>query len=72
MVAVLPQAVDEGRKYLEGEGVHVDDVGQATLGTIGVTGTPTMLLVDGKGTVAKVSEGKLQPDQEAGVLAVLK
>ncbi|HMD86526.1 MAG TPA: redoxin family protein [Terriglobia bacterium] len=72
MVAVLPQAVDEGRKYLDGEGVHVDDVKQATLSTIGVTGTPTMLLVDGKGPVAKVWEGKLQPDQEAGVLAALK
>jgi len=72
MVAVLPQAVDEGRKYLDGEGVHVDDVKQATLSTIGVTGTPTMLLVDGKGTVAKVWEGKLQPDQQAGVLAALK
>jgi len=72
MVAVLPQAADEGRKYLDGEGVRVDDVKQATLSTIGVTGTPTMLLVDGKGTVAKVWEGKLQPDQEGGVLAVLK
>lgn len=72
LVAVLPQAVDEGRKYLEGEGVHVDDVKQATLNAIGVTGTPTLLLVDGKGTVAQVWEGKLQPDQEGGVLAVLK
>ncbi len=72
LVAVLPQAPDESRKYLEGEGVHVDDVKQATLSAIGVTGTPTMLLVDGKGTVAKVWAGKLQPDQEGGVLAVLK
>jgi len=71
LVAVLPQAVDEGRKYLEGEGVKVDDVKQATLNAIGVTGTPTLLLVDGKGTVAQVWEGKLQPDQEGGVLAVL-
>ncbi len=72
LLAVLPQAVDEGRKYLDGEGVHVDDVKQATLSSIGVTGTPTMLLVDGKGTVAKAWEGKLQPDQQAVVLAALK
>lgn len=71
MVAVLPQAVEESRKYLEGEGVQVDDVKQATLNAIGVIGTPTLLLVDGKGTVAQVWEGKLQPDQEGGVLAVL-
>ena len=36
LVAVLPQAVDESRKYLEGEGVHVDDVEQAPVSAIGV------------------------------------
>lgn len=72
LVAVLPQAVDEGRKYLEGEGVQVDDVKQAQLNSIGVNGTPTLLLVDGKGTVAQVWEGRLQPDQEGGVLAALR
>ena len=72
MVAVLPQAVEEGRKYLEGKGVHVDDVKQATLSAIGVRGTPTLLLVDSTGKVADVWQGKLDPDQEAGVLAVLK
>lgn len=72
MVAVLPQAVDEGRKYLEGEGVQVDDVKQATLNAIGVTGTPTLLLVDDTGKVSDVWQGKLPPDQEGGVLAVLR
>jgi peroxiredoxin len=72
MVAVLPQAVDESRKYLEGEGVQVDDVKQATLSAIGVTGTPTLLLVDNSGRVADVWQGKLQQGQEGQVLAVLK
>jgi thioredoxin-related protein len=72
MVAVLPQAVDEARKYLEREGVQVDDVKQASLSTIGVRGTPTLLLVDNRGTVADIWQGKLDADQEAGVLAVLK
>jgi thiol-disulfide isomerase/thioredoxin len=72
MLAVLPQAVEDSRKYLEGEGVHVDDVKQAQLNTIGVTGTPTLLLVDSAGRVSDAWQGKLQPEQEAGVLAVLK
>ncbi|MBZ5670300.1 MAG: thioredoxin family protein [Acidobacteriia bacterium] len=72
MVAVLPQAVRDGHRYLEGVGVRVDDVRQAQLSEIGVTGTPTLLLVNGKGTVADVWQGKLQPDQEAAVLEVLK
>ena len=72
MLAVLPQAVDESRKYLEGEGVRVDEVKQAVLSTIGVSGTPTLLLVDNTGKVADIWQGKLQPDQEGQVLAVLK
>jgi thioredoxin-related protein len=72
MLAVLPQAVEDSRKYFEKEGVHVDDVKQATLSTIGVSGTPTLLLVDSAGKVADAWQGKLQPEQEAGVLAVLK
>jgi thioredoxin-related protein len=72
MLAVLPQAVEDSRKYLEGEGVHVEDVKQAQLSTIGVTGTPTLLLVDSTGKVADAWQGKLQPEQEAGVLTVLK
>jgi thioredoxin-related protein len=72
MVAVLPQAVDDSRKYLEGEGVHVDDIKQTQLSTIGVTGTPTLLLVDGSGKVAHAWQGKLQPEQEAAVLTILK
>jgi hypothetical protein len=72
LVAVLPQAVEEGRKYLEGVGVQVDDVKQAPLNAIGVAGTPTLLLVDSSGAVARFWQGKVQPDQEAGVLAVLR
>ena len=72
MVAVLPQAVDEGRKYLEGEGVQVDDVKQATLNAIGVTGTPTLLLVDSTGKVSDVWQGKLQPNGEEKVIAALR
>ena len=55
MVAVLPQPVSESHKYLEGEGVQVDDVRQAPLTTIGVRGTPTLLLVDNVGSVQGVS-----------------
>ena len=71
LLAVLPQSITEGHRYLEGEGVKVDDVRQAELSSIGVNGTPTLLLVDSKGAVSQVWQGKLQPEQEGGVLAVL-
>jgi len=72
LLAVLPQAVDESRKYLDQEGVRVDEVKQASLDSIEVTGTPTLLLVDKAGTVAGVWVGKLEPSQEEELLTVLK
>jgi hypothetical protein len=71
MVAVLPQSVTEAQQYLTGAGVHVDDVKQATLGALGVRGTPTILLVNDVGVVTDVWVGRLQPDQETQVLTAL-
>jgi hypothetical protein len=72
LLAVLPQTVDESQKYLEKEGVRVDDVKQAQLDSIKVSGTPTLLLVDTAGTVAEAWVGKLEPSQEEDVLRILK
>ena len=72
VLAVLPQAVDESQKYLEKEGVRVDDVRQAQLDSIKVSGTPTLLLVDSAGTVAEAWVGKLEPSQQEDVLRVLR
>jgi len=72
LLAVLPQTVDESRKYLDQEGVRVDDVKQAQLDSIKVSGTPTLLLVDSAGTVAEAWVGKLEATQEEDVLKVLR
>ena len=50
----------------------MDQVKQATMGQIGVQGTPTMLLVNGAGVVTKFWVGKIQPEQEQDVLAALR
>ena len=71
-VAVLPQPVAEAEQYLNGEGVHVDQVEQAAMAGIGVKGTPTMLLVNSAGVVTKVWVGKIQPEREQEVLAALR
>jgi hypothetical protein len=72
MVAVLPQPQAEAEQYLSTAGLKVDQVKQLTLNTIGVRGTPTMLLVDGKGVVTKVWVGRLQDQDQEQVLSVLK
>jgi len=71
IVAVLPQPAAEAAQFFKNEGVKVDQVVQAGPESIGVKGTPTMLLVDGAGTVTKLWVGKVHPEQEQGVLAAL-
>lgn len=70
-MAVLPQPVEEARDYLKSAGINVDDVYNAQLTSIGITGTPTLLLVDENGTVSDVWKGKLSSDKESEVLSKL-
>jgi hypothetical protein len=72
IVAVLPQPVDAARNYLNGEGVHVDQIEQADLNRIGVRGTPTTLLVNSSGTVTNMWVGRLEPTEQGQALHVLE
>lgn len=72
LLAVLPQPAAEARKYLESLGVAVDEVRQAQLNSIGVRGTPTLLLVDKSGVVTDAWVGRLEPSQQDQVLAALR
>ena len=68
LVAVLPQELEEGRKYLADIGVPVSEVAQASLSSIRVRGTPTLILVDDKGAVIDSWVGKLPAAGEDEVL----
>ena len=72
IVAVLPQTTDEGKQYLDSLKVPIADVKQAQLSTFGVSGTPTLILVDAKGQVVNSWVGRLPPDGEAEVMGKLK
>ncbi len=71
LVGVLPQPVAEAEAYLNGEGVRLDEVKQVSLDKVGVTGTPTLLLVNSNGIVTQTWVGKLAPDKQDQVLKVL-
>lgn len=71
LVALVPQLASEGQSYLKKLGVEVDDVRQASLGGLGVSGTPTLILVDGKGVAADVWMGALPPNKENEVVSRL-
>lgn len=72
IVAVMPQESGEAKQYLDNHEIPLNDVKQLALGSLGVTGTPTLILVDTNGVVTGWWVGKLSPTQEAEVLAKLK
>lgn len=67
LLAVLPQETDEGRRYLNDLGVNIERVTQARLGSLDVSGTPTLIMLT-RGKVSDVWVGALTPDREAEVL----
>lgn len=72
VVAVFPQEVAQGKKYLDGLNVQVAQVAQASLDSMGVRGTPTLLIVDKSGTVKQSWVGRLTADRESEVLSRIK
>lgn len=69
LIAVLPQEDSAARAYLDRMGVAVDEVKQVALGRVGVRGTPTLIMVDGSGSVEASWVGKLPAEKESEVLA---
>jgi len=72
LVAVPPQATEQGREYLSGLKVTIEDVKQAVPASLGVRATPTLILVNGAGIVINSWVGQLPPDKETEVLAQLR
>lgn len=68
LVVLLPQSIDEGQRYLDKLGVKVDEIKQVSLGSMKITGTPTLMLVTRDGIVVKTWIGKLADEQEQDVL----
>jgi hypothetical protein len=68
LVAVFPQSVENSRTYLNKLGVSVSDVVQSSLSSIGVSGTPTLLMVDNSGSVSARWVGKLSDGEAARMI----
>ena len=71
IVAVLPESAKEAQDYLKRKGVHVDQVKQMSLDKLGVDGTPTMLLLDNRGTVTQSWFGMLDSEAQSQALKVI-
>jgi len=68
LIAVVPGDKAEVGKYLEGLGVVVDGIVNASLSDIHVSATPTLVLVDRSGRVSNVWVGKLDSNRENEVI----
>jgi rhodanese-related sulfurtransferase len=72
LVAVMPKTSINSKKYLNEIGIITDEIKEIQLSSIGVTVTPTLILVNEKGVVENVISGKLKPDGEVSLLERLK
>lgn len=68
IVAVLPGSRDESKAYLNENGIDLPEVRQASLKSVNVGGTPTLILVNDKGEVSNSWVGKLPPEKEKEVI----
>ncbi len=72
LVAVLPGSVEDSRSYLTDIGVPITELRQVSLNKLGISGTPTLLLVNDKGVVTESWVGRLPADKEAAVINALR
>lgn len=71
LIGVFPTPDSENRKYLKELGVEINEVREVSPDSIGITGTPTLILVNQAGVVTRVWIGQLPPAEEAEVLSEL-
>ena len=68
LVAVFPSSVEQSRIHLADLGLSNMEVKESSLGSLQVSGTPTLILTNDKGEITNFWVGKLPPDKEAEVL----
>jgi hypothetical protein len=67
-IAAFPQDKKESADFLDKYGIRVDQVVQCSPETIGIRGTPTLVIVDNHGIVKKTWIGRLTVQQESEVV----
>lgn len=72
LLAIFPQAANESREYIAKLDVKIDSLRQAVPASLGVKGTPTLILVDTNGVVIQSWDGMVPPEVENEILALVK
>ena len=69
LIATFPQEINKSKQYLNDHNVPIDEVRQASLNSLGVKGTPTLILINSKAEVLRSWPGQLSADAEKEVLS---
>ena len=72
IVALFPNKIKEVADYLMANALNVESVANVNLDAIHVSGTPTMILVNGRGEVQNFWLGRLGEPESAAFLRELK
>jgi hypothetical protein len=71
VVGIFPDDTLEAEEYLRHSELVIPEILRSSLASLGITGTPTILLVNKEGIVDKMWEGKLPPMAEKQVFEAL-
>ena len=63
-MAIFPQDENAARDYLSRQGVSIPRIRSLNPSSIGIRGTPTLLLVDRLGIIRRIWEGRVMPEKE--------
>jgi len=72
LIALFEEPQDAARRYLDTLDVPIQDVRRISFRSIPISGTPTIVLVNGEGTVEKVWVGQLPSKDEEELLGSLR
>lgn len=72
IVAVFPNTEDDVKQYVSQRQLDIEAVAKVDFSALNLTGTPTVILLDNKGTISDFWVGKLSEDEEQQVIAAIK
>ncbi len=72
LLVAFPENRSEMEKFLTESQVQVSEMLPVSFEHIGVSGTPTLFVVDGKGSVMRQYRGKLSPSKENEVISLIE
>jgi len=72
LTVISADPVESIRGFLDAQSITADHVFVTALGALGLTATPSLLVIDSHGAVRAAFAGKLQPSEEESLMKMLR